>query len=530
MPGAGKAKIQMVIRVNSKARQDLDKHHGIIRAMRMVDLFDADPQRAEYMSIELGPLYCDYSKNKIDDETLRLLIAWAEDQKLPAAIQALLAGKPLNKTEKRAALHTALRQRDDCPRLVGDENVIPLVRSVQTQMRKFVEETRVTGNYRHVINIGVGGSDLGPKMVCRVLRGQADGSIEPHFVSNMDAHPLDEALEACDPAHTLVIITSKSFTTLETLHNADKVKAWLLTTLGEEQANQQLVAVTAQPELAKQYGVQADQIFPFWDWVGGRYSMWSAVGLSIALVQGWEQFEQMLQGAAAMDEHFATAPLAKNLPVVLALLGCWYRNWFDYGSHCMAPYEERLEFLVPYLKQLDMESNGKTVGRAGEPVSGKTGPIIWGQPGTNAQHAFFQWLHQGRDIAPVEFIVTKTPEHSHADSHRHLLANAIAQAEALLTGKQAPTGQPYRQFDGNRPSNFILLDELNAYSLGMLIAMYEHKVFVQGWMWGLNSFDQWGVELGKQLASVVEYELRSGTANQAHDCSTTRLISRLRCD
>lgn len=494
----------------------------------MVDLFDADPQRAEYMSIELGPLYCDFSKNKIDDETLRLLTSWAESQKLPAAIKALFSGKRLNVTEKRAALHTALRQQGDTPRLVNNQDVIPLVRSVQQQMQAFVEKVRAEGKYQAVINIGVGGSDLGPKMVCRALRGQADGKITPHFVSNMDAHPLEDVLAACDPEATLVVITSKSFTTLETLHNADKVKAWLINALGESEANKRLIAVTAKPELAATYGVGEDSVFPFWDWVGGRYSMWSAVGLSIALAQGWEQFEQMLKGAAAMDEHFEATPLANNLPVVLALLGCWYRNWFDYGSYCVTPYEERLEYLVPYLKQLDMESNGKTVGRAGEAVTGKTGPIVWGQPGTNAQHAFFQWLHQGRDVVPVEFVVAKHPEHQYADSHRLLLANAIAQAEALLTGKQAPTGQPHRQFDGNRPSNFILLERLDAYSLGMLIAMYEHKVFVQGWMWGLNSFDQWGVELGKRLATTVDYELRSESVESGHDCSTRGLISRVR--
>lgn len=510
------------------ARQKLDKHHGVIRAIRMVDLFDGDPQRAEYFSLELGPLYLDYSKNRIDDETMRLLVAWAQEQKLPAAIKALFDGKPLNTTEKRSVLHTALRQQGDTPRVVNGEDVIPSVRAVQQKMKQFVEQTQADAKYTDVINIGVGGSDLGPQMVCRALRGQAEGSVKPHFISNLDAHPLDEVLGRCDPRTTLVVVTSKSFTTLETLHNADIVKAWLEAELGEGAANNQLIAVTARPELAREYGVPEQQVFPFWDWVGGRYSMWGAVGLTIALAQGWAQFETFLEGAAAMDEHFSTTPLAENIPVVLGLLGCWYRNWFDYGSHCMAPYEERLELFVPYLKQLDMESNGKTVGRAGEKVAGKTGPIIWGQPGTNAQHAFFQWLHQGRDIAPVEFVVAKTPEHGHMDSHSHLLANAIAQAEALLTGKQAPVGQPHRQFDGNRPSNFILLEKLDAYSLGMLIALYEHKVFVQGWMWGLNSFDQWGVELGKSLAQAVSADLNAPDTLGGHDCSTATLINKIR--
>lgn len=512
--------------MNSTARAKLDKHHGIIRALRMVDLFDADPQRAEHFSIEVGPLFCDYSKNKIDDETMRLLTAWAQEQKLPAAIQALMHGKPLNTTEKRAALHTALRSPNNSA-AKPDSALLSDVQNVQAQMKSFVENAAENGNYKSLINIGVGGSDLGPKMVCRALAHQADSNIQAHFVSNMDAHPLRDTLANCDPKSTLVIITSKSFTTLETLHNADIVKQWLVEALGEAQANQQLVAITAKPLLAEAYGINSAHIFPFWDWVGGRYSMWSAVGLSIALTLGWQNFEQMLQGAAAMDQHFAEAPLAENLPVILALLACWYRNWYGYSSQCMAPYEERLEYLVPYLQQLDMESNGKAVGRAGEAVSDKTGSIIWGQPGTNAQHAFFQWLHQGKDVAPVDFIVAKQPEHPYSDSHRLQLANAIAQAEALLTGKQAPVGQPYRQFDGNRPSNFLLLEELNAYSLGMLIALYEHKVFVQGWLWGINSFDQWGVELGKQLASVIDAELRSGHAITGHDCSTKQLINKL---
>lgn len=514
--------------MTQNAREKLDKHQGVIRAMRMVDLFDADPQRADYMSIEVGPLFCDFSKNRIDDETLRLLSGWAEEQKLPAAINALFDGKQLNTTEKRAALHTALRQSDEQQRVVNGSDVMPEVRCVQQQMREFVERVQAEGQYTDVINIGVGGSDLGPKMVCRALRGQREAKITPHFISNVDAHPLAELLATLDPKRTLVIVTSKSFTTLETLVNADIVKAWLVAALGEKVANSQIVAVTAKPDLAGEYGISSEQTFPFWDWVGGRYSLWSAVGLSIALAQGWSQFEQLLAGADEMDRHFASAELGKNLPVVLALLGCWYRNWFDYQSHCIAPYEERLEFLVPYLQQLDMESNGKTIARAGDTAIGKTGPVIWGQPGTNAQHAFFQWLHQGRDIAPVDFIVSKRPEHDFEESHRLVLASAIAQAEALLAGKQAPTGQPHRQFDGNRPSNFILLEKLDAYSLGMLVALYEHKVFVQGWMWGLNSFDQWGVELGKQLATAVDYELRAKPETGGHDCSTQGLIGRLK--
>lgn len=510
------------------AKEKLTKHHGIIRALRMVDLFDADPQRADHFSVEVGQLYCDFSKNRIDDETMRLLVGWAQEQKLPAAIQALVTGKPINNTEKRAALHTALRQQDGTPRVVNGHDVMPSVIDTREQMRQFVDRTRANKQFKYVINIGVGGSDLGPKMVTRALSRKASKQrFESYFLSNVDAHVLEDILASCDPARTLVIVTSKTFTTLETLHNAEKIKAWMVGALGDKQANGHIVAVTASAEKAKAFGVDDQHIFPFWDWVGGRYSLWSAVGLSLALCIGWKRFSKLLAGAAEMDKHFAEAPLEQNLPVILGLLGCWYRNWFDYGTHCVVPYDERLKYFVPYLQQLDMESNGKTVGRAGEPVEGKTGPVIWGRPGSNSQHAFFQWLHQGRNIAPVDFIVAKKAKHQHADTHQILVSNAIAQAEALLTGKQAPVGQPYRQFDGNRPSNFIVLDRLNAHGMGMLVALYEHKTFVQGWLWGINSFDQWGVELGKQLASTIDFELRSGEKVTGHDCSTTSIMQRI---
>lgn len=512
--------------MDKSIRQKLDRHHGIIRALRMVDLFDADTERAKVFSLEVGPLFCDFSKNKIDDETLRLLVQWAEEQKLPAAIKALFNGRQLNTTEKRAALHTALRQQDDEPRLVNGQDVIPQVRANQKRMQAFVEQARANKKFNYVINIGVGGSDLGPKMVTRALSRKADSQrFETYFLSNVDAHVLDDILASCVADETLVIVTSKTFTTLETMHNANKVKQWLVNALGDAQANEQLIAVTASPDRAAEYGIAEHNVFPLWDWVGGRYSLWSAVGLSIALSIGWKRFEKLLAGAAEMDRHFAEAPLEKNLPVILALLGCWYRNWFNYGSLCVVPYDDRLKYFVPYLQQLDMESNGKTVGRAGEAVTDKTGPVIWGRPGSNSQHAFFQWLHQGRDVAPIDFIIAKQPNHQHTDTHQLLMANAIAQAEALLTGKQAPTGQPHRQFDGNRPSNFILLHKLDSYGMGMLVALYEHKAFVQGWLWGINSFDQWGVELGKQLANAVDHELSSGQG-MGHDPSTQGLIDR----
>ena len=514
--------------MSTTAKQKLSKHHGIIRALRMVDLFDGDPQRAEHFSVQVGPLFCDFSKNKVDDETMRLLAAWAEEQKLPAAISALMSGKPINNTEKRAALHTALRQQDSTAREVNGQDVIPELMETRTRMREFVKRTRANKQIKYIINIGVGGSDLGPKMVTRALSRKASSQrFQSYFLSNVDAHVLEDIFASCKPAQTMVVVTSKTFTTLETMHNADKVKAWMTEALGEAQANQQIVAVTAKPDKAEAYGLKADHVFPIWDWVGGRYSLWSAVGLSIALCIGWKRFEKLLAGAAEMDQHFAEAPLEKNLPVILAMLGCWYRNWFEYGSHCVVPYDDRLKYFVPYLQQLDMESNGKTVGRAGEPVEGKTGPVIWGRPGSNSQHAFFQWLHQGRDVAPVDFIVARKAKHKHDDTHQILVSNAIAQAEALLAGKQAPTGQPYRQFDGNRPSNFIVLDELNSYCMGMLVALYEHRTFVQGWLWGINSFDQWGVELGKQLASTIDFELSSGQQTTGHDCSTTALMQRL---
>ena len=514
--------------MNPSAIQRLDKHHGVIRALRMVDLFDADPERAQHFSVDVGPLHCDFSKNKIDDETIRLLVAWAQEQKLPSAIRALFTGKPINNSERRAAAHTVLRQQDATPCRVNGYDVMPDVLATQKKISDFVEQTRCNENYQHIINIGVGGSDLGPRMVTRALSRKANAQrFHSHFLSNADAHVVNDIIASCQPQNTLVIVASKTFTTLETMHNAEQIKQWLEAALGPQQALNQMVAVTAKPEQAEAYGIPKEQIFPFWDWVGGRYSLWSAAGLSLALAVGWASFSKLLAGAAAMDTHFAATPLEKNLPVILGLLGCWYRNWYGYGSHCVVPYDERLKYFVDYLQQLDMESNGKTVGRAGEAVSYKTGPISWGRPGTNSQHAFFQWLHQGRDIAPVDFILAKEPHHQSSDSHRLMASNAIAQAEALLTGKTAPTGQPYRQFDGNRPSNFILLDKLDSYGLGMLIALYEHKTFVQGWLWGINSFDQWGVELGKQLATTIEYELRSGAATMGHDCSTNQLMQKV---
>ena len=493
----------------------------------MVDLFDADPQRAAHFSIEVGPLFCDFSKNKIDDETVRLLVSWAESQKLPAAIKALFEGKLLNTTEKRAALHTALRSQDGKACYINGSDVAPEIAITKQKMQQFVSQIRANKSINYIINIGVGGSALGPKMVTRALSRKAGHQrFESYFLSNIDGHVLDDILASCEPSETLVIVTSKTFTTLETMHNADKVKAWLDDAVGEQGANERIVAVTASPERAQEYGVAQGNIFPFWEWVGGRYSLWSAVGLSIALCVGWDRFEKLLAGAAEMDRHFAEAPLDKNLPVILALLGCWYRNWFDYRSHCVVPYDERLKYFVPYLQQLDMESNGKAVGRAGDSVSVKTGPVIWGRPGSNSQHAFFQWLHQGKDIAPVDFIVARKAKHKHPETHQLLVANAIAQAEALLCGKQAPGGQPHRQFDGNRPSNFILLEKLNAFSIGMLVALYEHKAFAQGWLWGVNSFDQWGVELGKHLASTIFYQFTHDD-HCGHDASTQGLLSRV---
>lgn len=518
--------------------------------VHMRNLFIDDPQRFSRYSVEAANVFLDYSKNRISDETLSLLFDLARQQMLPSKIEQLFSGAPVNNTERRAASHVALRYRGDKEMLVEGNDVMPQVRQVLDQMRDFTNGVRsgeikgATGKrFTRVVNVGIGGSDLGPRMVAGALRDYADGALKVRFVSNVDADDMLRALKGCTPETTLFIVTSKTFTTQETLENASLAREWLTKSLGEDAIGKHFVAVSAHPERAQEFGIPENRVFDFWDWVGGRYSLWSAVGLPVALFLGMKNTEALLSGAYEMDEHFRNAPLEKNIPTILAMLGVWYNNFLESPSHAILPYDERLSRFVPYVQQLDMESNGKTVSRDGNKITYPTGPVIWGDIGTNSQHAFFQLLHQGSHPVSSDFIAVKTPHHGFDNNHKLLMANFIAQTEALMKGRSQSSAakelnrlgvrpeeitrlSPHKHFAGNRPSNSIVLESLTPKSLGSLIAMYEHKVFVQGVIWNVNSFDQWGVELGKQLAKKVRKDLSGETATE-HDSSTTGLIQRL---
>ena len=526
-----------------------------MRDQRILDLFAQDPQRATGFSLEACGMLFDYSRNPVSAETRRLLVALAEDASLPAQIEAMFSGKRINVTEKRAVLHTALRNRGDLPVLFDGSDVMPAVRKVLEQMRTLTEQVRngtVKGStgraFTDVVNIGIGGSDLGPVMVTTALRPYADGP-RLHFVSNVDGAHLAATLAQLDPQTTLFVVSSKTFTTQETLTNANSAREWLLTSMtGEAPAAvvvaQHFAAVSTNLEATAAFGIAPERVFGFWDWVGGRYSLWSAIGLPIALAVGFARFDELLLGAFEMDRHFRSAPLNENMPVLAALIGLWHVNFLGHPTHAVLPYAQDLALLPAYLQQLDMESNGKRVDRSGTPVNHSTGPVIWGAAGTNGQHAFFQHLHQGTQVTPADFIVAANAVGSLPGHHDLLLANCIAQSEALLRGKTGDEARaemrsaglsaedaerlsPHRTFPGNRPSNTMVLRKLNPHALGALIAFYEHKVFVQGVIWNINSFDQWGVELGKQLAGNVLGDLRSGRAGNGHDPSTVRLIDYL---
>ncbi|RTZ60844.1 MAG: glucose-6-phosphate isomerase, partial [Gammaproteobacteria bacterium] len=464
---------------------------------------------------------------------------------------AMFSGERINNTENRPVLHVALRNRSNTPILVDGKDVMPAVNAVLAQMRAFSVALR-SGEWRgytgraitDVVNIGIGGSDLGGHMVCAALAPFADGPA-PHFVSNVDDADIAQVLARLNPETTLFIIASKTFTTRETMVNAHTARDWLLAAAGDDGAvEKHFVAVSTNAEKVRAFGIDTDNMFAFWDWVGGRYSLWSAIGLPIALSVGMDRFEQLLEGAHEMDQHFRTAPLEQNLPVILGLIGIWYRNFLGYASHAILPYANDLRLLPMFLQQLDMESNGKRVNRDGVPVDYDTGPVIWGAQGTNGQHAFFQLLHQGTENISTDFIVAKTSAYDLGEHHRILLANCLAQTEALMRGQTEQEARaalkaegksdadierlaPHKVFPGNKPSNTIVLDELSPKNLGALIALYEHKVFVQGAIWQINSFDQWGVELGKQLAGVIEQEL-GGKSTADHDSSTKALIHLLR--
>lgn len=530
----------------TRAWQQLGDHACAIEARHMRELFAADPARAAHFSLKACGILLDYSKNRVTDDTLRHLVALADECDLRGHMRAMFEGDPINNTEHRAVLHTALRAQGDVQVLVDGRDVIPAIREVRARCAAFAERVR-SGTWKgfsgetisDVVNIGIGGSDLGPLMVCEALKPYADGP-RVHFVSNVDGLHLGQTIAGLDPARTLFVIASKTFTTLETLTNARSARTWLVATGGEAAVAKHFVAVSTNAQEVARFGIDTANMFGFWDWVGGRYSLWSAIGLSIMLSVGPRAFEEMLAGAADMDQHFRTAPLDENLPVLLGLLGIWYVNFLDCRSQVVAPYNQTLHRLPAFLQQLDMESNGKGVRADGGHVEYATGPVIWGEPGTNGQHAFFQLLHQGTATIPVDFILALSQPGQIEAHRRSQIANCLAQSAALMLGKTEDEVRtemsargldeaaieillPHRVFPGNRPSNTLLLDDLSPRSLGALLALYEHKVFVQGSIWGLNSFDQWGVELGKQLASGLEKRL-AGEIEPACDTSTEALL------
>ena len=524
----------------------LAAHHETMRGVHLRELFAKDPQRGERLVAEAAGLYLDYSKQRVTDETLRLLLDLARACGVRARVDAMFAGEKINVTEGRAVLHVALRAPRGTRIVVDGEDVVPGVHAVLDRMAEFAGRVRggawtgFTGRpIRNIVNIGIGGSDLGPAMATDALRWYRDPRLTLRFVSNVDGADFVAATHGLDPAETLFIVSSKTFTTIETLTNARTARAWCVRALGDERAvAKHFVAVSTAESEVRKFGIDPANMFTFWDWVGGRYSMWSAIGLSLMVAIGPERFRELLAGAHAMDEHFRTTPFERNLPVVLALLGIWYDDFFRAETQAVLPYSHDLGRLPAYLQQLDMESNGKHVDLDGRPVDYQTGPVVWGQPGTNGQHAYFQLLHQGTKLVPCDFIGFLRDLDDVGEHHPLLLANLFAQTEALAFGKTAeqvaaegvPAFQvPHRTFEGNRPSNTILAERLTPAVLGALVALYEHKVFVQGAIWRVNSFDQWGVELGKALATRIAPELTARDEPRlTHDSSTNALIRRFR--
>ncbi|QBD77906.1 glucose-6-phosphate isomerase [Ktedonosporobacter rubrisoli] len=528
------------------AWQALEDHYQKVKDIHLRTLFAQDPKRGERFTCEAEDLYLDYSKNRVTDETMRLLLQLAETAGLRERIDAMFRGDKINITEKRAVLHIALRAPKDQSIVVDGENVVPAVHAVLDKMTDFSNRVRsgawkgYTGKrIRNIVNIGIGGSDLGPYMAYDALKYYSDRDLTLRFVSNIDGNEFVECTRDLDPAETLFIVSSKTFTTLETLTNAHSARKWCVDALGSEQAvAKHFVAVSTNATEVAKFGIDTANMFEFWDWVGGRYSYDSAIGLSLMIAIGSEKFREMLAGFHAMDEHFRTAPFERNLPVILALLGIWYNNFFGAETVAILPYDYYLGRFTSYLQQLDMESDGKSVDLEGRRVNYQTGPIIWGQPGTNGQHAFYQLIHQGTKLIPCDFIGFVHALNPLGRHHDLLMANLFAQTEALAFGKTAEEVAadgvasfqvPHRTFEGNHPTNTILSSHLTPETLGKLIALYEHKVFVQGTIWNINSFDQWGVELGKVLANRIIPELENGSEPElTHDSSTNSLIRRYR--
>ncbi len=538
------------IEQTTSARQSwkaLDSHYQNVSKLHLRELFKGDPERGERMAVDAVGLYLDYSKNRITDETLELLLRLAQEAGLQSRIDAMFRGEKINLTENRAVLHTALRSPRDASIVVDGENVVPKVHAVLDRMADFSDRVRSgawkghTGKrIRNVVNIGIGGSDLGPVMAYEALRAYSERTMTFRFVSNIDGTDFAEAVHDLDPAETLFIVSSKTFTTLETMTNAHTARAWSLAGLAGDESSvaKHFVAVSTNAEEVSKFGIDTANMFEFWDWVGGRYSMDSAIGLSTMIAIGPDHFRAMLDGSRQMDEHFRTTPFERNLPVLMGLLGVWYTNFFGSQTVAVLPYEQYLKRFPAYLQQLTMESNGKHVTLAGTEVTYQTGPIYWGEPGTNGQHSFYQLIHQGTKLIPCDFIAFAKALNPLGRHHDMLLANVFAQAEALAFGKTPEQVKlegtpdwlvPHRVFEGNRPSNTILADKLTPGTLGKLVALYEHSVFTQGVIWNLDSFDQWGVELGKVLAQRIIPELESESEPSLnHDSSTNNLIRRYR--
>ncbi len=532
----------------TKAWKKLESHYKHFRKVEMKDLFACDADRAKKFSVNLEAMYVDYSKNRINDRTMKLLLNLARECDLENKIKAMFKGDKINVTERRPVLHIALRNRANTPIYVDGKNVMPQINEVLAKMKKFSDAVRF-GEFKgqtgkkltNIVNIGIGGSDLGPIMACEALRKYWAKDINCYFISNIDGTACAEVLNKVDPETTLFIVASKTFTTIETLTNARTCRKWLVDALGEHAVAKHFVALSTNTKEVEKFGINPENMFEFWDFVGGRYSMWSAIGLIIAIAVGFENFERMLEGAYAMDQHFYNTDFEHNIPVILGMLGIWYNNFFGLHRYAVIPYDQYLQYVPMYLQQLDMESNGKFVAMNGEYVKYATGPVLFGGAGTNVQHSFFQLIHQGTEIVPMDFVIPAISHNEIGEHHEILVANVLAQGEALMRGKTVKEAaaelkkagksreeinylKKFKSFEGNRPSNTIVFKKMDPYTLGMLIAMYEHKVFVQGVVWNVDSFDQYGVELGKQMALSILPELQGTASGINHDGSTNSLI------
>jgi glucose-6-phosphate isomerase len=526
----------------TSAWKALSAHHRQITGTHLRQLFSQDPKRFEKLSLTLNDILFDYSKNIVTDETLRLLTDLANECKVKEAIEAMFNGEKINRNEDRAVLHTALRNCFDKPVMVEGKDIMPEVRQVLQQMKQFSEAVH-SGQWkgyngkkiRYIVNIGIGGSDLGPVMVTEALKPYWVKDIQTYYVSNVDGTHIAETLKKITPDETLFLIASKTFTTQETMTNAFTARAWFLEHARDEaHVAKHFVALSTNEKEVVKFGIDKRNMFVFWDWVGGRYSLWSAIGLSIVLTIGYDNFDQLLRGAYATDEHFRNTPFEKNIPVIMALIGLWYTNFFGAQTEAILPYDQYLHRFAAYFQQGNMESNGKSVDRNGKPADYPTGPVIWGEPGTNGQHAFYQLIHQGTLLIPCDFIAPAITHNPIGDHHVKLLSNFFAQTEALMNGKNVEELKkenvpdeliPYKLFTGNRPTNSFLVKQITPFTLGQLIALYEHKIFVQGVIWNIYSFDQWGVELGKQLANKILPELENNRPVSTHDSSTNGLIN-----